>query len=121
MNTILEVNGLQTKLGAFRLQDISFTLQEGCITGFIGVNGSGKTTTIKTILGLMLKESGSIQLFGKDMDQNERELKNRIGIVFDEGYFYEDLTMLEMKSIVAPAYSQWDNALFKANMERFGL
>lgn len=121
MNTIMEVRGLHTDLGAFRLQDISFSLHEGCITGFIGVNGAGKTTTIKTILGLIRKQSGSVRLFGKDMEQNERELKNRIGIVFDEGYFYEDLSMAEMAGVLAPAYSEWDQTGFNAYLDRFGL
>lgn len=121
MNTVLEVTGLHKNFGAFGLRDVSFSLLEGCITGFIGVNGAGKTTTIKSILGLTLKDSGHIRLFGMDMEQNERKLKDRIGIVFDEGFFYEDLTMGEMKSIIAPAYSRWDNSMFKQNMERFGL
>lgn len=121
MNPVLKVEGLNVKLGAFGLQDVSFTLPEGCITGFIGINGAGKTTTIKSILGLMLKDSGKIQLFGKDMDKNERELRNRIGIVFDEGYFYEDLTMAEMKSVLAPAYSDWDNRIFNRYIEQFQL
>ncbi|MCY9517053.1 ABC transporter ATP-binding protein [Paenibacillus apiarius] len=121
MNNILEVKGLKKDLGAFSLQDVSFSLLEGCITGFIGVNGAGKTTTIKTILGLVLKDSGSIEFFGKDMNMNERELKNHIGIVFDEGYFYEELTLAEMKSIIAPAYSNWEESVFHKYMERFGL
>lgn len=121
MNAILEVNGLQKDFGTFGLHDISFTLPEGCITGFIGTNGAGKTTTIKTILGLVLMDAGSIKLFGKEMNHNERELKNRIGIVFDEGYFYEDLSLSEMKSIIAPAYSTWDESAFRTYMERFQL
>ncbi|GMX65990.1 ABC transporter ATP-binding protein [Paenibacillus elgii] len=121
MKPILEVAGLKKDLGNFRLDDVGFSLIEGCITGFIGVNGAGKTTTIKLILGLMLKDAGAIQFFGKDVQKNEREFKNRIGIVLDEGYFYDELTTLEMKNIVAPAYSNWDNALFNRHMERFGL
>ncbi|XOK64113.1 ABC transporter ATP-binding protein [Paenibacillus elgii] len=121
MKPILEVAGLKKDLGNFRLDDVAFSLIEGCITGFIGVNGAGKTTTIKLILGLMLKDAGEIQFFGKDVQKNEREFKNRIGIVLDEGYFYDELTLLEMKNIVAPAYSNWDNALFNRHMERFGL
>ncbi|MCM3273315.1 ABC transporter ATP-binding protein [Paenibacillus elgii] len=121
MKPILEVTGLKKDLGNFRLDDVGFSLIEGCITGFIGVNGAGKTTTIKLILGLMLKDAGEIQFFGKDVQKNEREFKNRIGIVLDEGYFYDELTMLEMKSIVAPSYSNWDNVLFNRHMERFGL
>lgn len=121
MNTILEVKGLKKEFKTFSLQDVNFSLQEGCITGFIGVNGAGKTTTIKSILGLVLKDAGSIKLFGKEIDRNERELKNRMGIVLDEGYFYEEMTIKEMKSVIAPAYTNWDESVFKRNIERFRL
>lgn len=121
MKYILEVNGLNKSYGTFGLHNISFNLQEDCITGFIGTNGAGKTTTIRTLLGLALKDSGSIKIFGKDIEKHEQELKNRIGIVFDDGYFYEDLTMNEMKSIIAPAYNSWDEKIFKDYMERFEL
>lgn len=118
---ILEVKGLRKKFTNFSLDDVNFSLQEGCVTGFIGINGAGKTTTIKAILGLILKDAGSIKIFGKEMNQNERELKNHIGIVFDEGYFYEDMTMKEMKSVIAPAYSTWDESIYKRNIKRLGL
>lgn len=121
MNTILEVNGLKKDFDTFGLDDVSFSLQEGCITGFIGINGAGKTTTIKSILGLVLKDAGSIKLFGKQIDKNERELKNHIGVVLDEGYFYEDMTLVEMKSVIAPAYSNWDESVFKSYIGRFKL
>lgn len=121
MNKVLEVNGLKKDFGTFQLNDVSFSLQEGCITGFIGINGAGKTTTIKSILGLTLKDAGSIKLFGKEIDKNERMLKNQIGVVLDEGYLYEDMTLLEMKSIIAPAYSNWDEAAFNNYINRFKL
>jgi len=121
MDHILEVTGLNKSYKDFSLTDVSFTLQEDCITGFIGVNGAGKTTTIRTILGLTHKTSGSIKIFGKDMESNEQELKNRIGIVLDEGYFYDELTMDEMKSIIAPAYSGWSDKDYKEYLDRFSL
>lgn len=121
MRNILEVMGLNKAYKNFSLTDISFALPEDCITGFIGVNGAGKTTTIRAILGLTQKASGSIKIFGKDMESNERELKNRIGIVLDEGYFYDELTMDEMKSIIAPAYSGWSDKEYKGYMDRFSL
>lgn len=102
MSNLLEVTNVNVQFEHFRLNNISFALQEGCITGFIGTNGSGKTTTIKAILGLIQKNGGSVSFLGKEMDKHERELKNRIGIVFDEGYFYDDMTLSEMKSIIAP-------------------
>ena len=121
MENVLEVGSLRKTYKNFILDDISFSLQKNRIAGFIGINGSGKTTTIKLILGLALKDSGSIKLFGKDIFQNERELKNRIGVVLDEGYFYEDLTINEMKSVIAPSYKRWDDTIFYRNLELFKL
>ncbi|WBW95781.1 ABC transporter ATP-binding protein [Oceanirhabdus sp. W0125-5] len=121
MNKILEVKGLKKDFDTFCLDNVSFSLREGCITGFIGINGAGKTTTIKSILGLVLKDAGSIKLFGKDIHKNEGELKNHIGLVLDEGYFYEDMTVKEMKSVIAPAYSNWDESIFKSYIKLFQL
>jgi ABC-2 type transport system ATP-binding protein len=121
MNTILKVTGLRKNFGRFGLTDVNFSLKEDCITGFIGLNGAGKTTTIKAILGLILKDAGNIQIFGQDMAQNERKLKDRIGVVMDEGYFYEEITIHEMKSILAPAYSHWDEEIFQGLLDRFAL
>jgi ABC-2 type transport system ATP-binding protein len=121
MNNILEVSGLNKTYGAFSLKNVSFTLPEGCIAGFIGINGAGKTTTIHNVLGLARNDGGAIQLFGKDIRQNEREVKDRIGVVLDDGFFYDDLSMGEMKSIIAPAYSKWSEKDFKDYMTRFSL
>lgn len=115
------MTGLKKVYKNFSLSDISFSLQEDCITGFIGVNGAGKTTTLRAILNLISKENGTIKFFGKDMQTNEKELKNRIGIVLDDGCFYDELSMYEMKSIIAPAYSTWSEQDYKAYMERFNL
>ncbi|KOF58031.1 MULTISPECIES: ABC transporter ATP-binding protein [Clostridium] len=121
MDNILEVSGLKKDFGSFGLKDVSFSLKKGCITGFIGINGAGKTTTIKSILGLVIKDAGSVKLFGKEIDKNERELKNHIGVVLDDGYFYDDMTLIEMKNIIAPAYSNWDETVFKNYITRFKL
>lgn len=121
MSNILEISGLNKSYQDFSLTDVSFTLPEDCITGFIGINGAGKTTTIRTILGLTQKTSGTIKIFGKDMAANEQALKNRIGVVLDDGRFYDELTMAEMKGIIAPAYSQWNEKDYKEYMDKFSL
>lgn len=121
MDNILEISGLNKKYGDFALKDISFCLPEGCITGFIGVNGAGKTTTIRSILGLTNRDSGNIKFFGMDMDGNENKIKDRIGIVLDEGCFYDELTLTEMKNVLAPAYKNWCERDFTDCMERFSL
>ena len=76
MENILEVKGLNKSYQHFSLQDVSFSLPEGCITGFIGINGAGKTSTLKSILGLTPKISGDIRLFGLNMDTNEKEINS---------------------------------------------
>ena len=121
MDPILEVSGLNKRYGDFALKDISFCLPEGCITGFVGINGAGKTTTLRSILGLTNKVSGSIKFFGTDMDGNENKVKDRMGIVLDEGCFYDELTLLEMKNVIAPAYKNWCEQDFADYMEQFSL
>lgn len=121
MKDILRVKNLNKSYKNFSLTDVSFSLSEGCITGFIGINGAGKTTTLRTILNLAKKDSGNIQFFGLDMDKNEQQIKNRIGVVLDDGCFYEELSMAEMKSILASAYTDWSEQDFKHYMDMFSL
>ena len=121
MEHILEITGLNKSYPDFSLQDISFALPDGCITGFIGKNGAGKTTTLKSILGLVPNISGTIKWFGMDLSANEKEIKERIGIVFDDGGFYDELTLSEMKSIIASAYKSWSNDDYNMYLARFSL
>ena len=121
MDSILEVNGLVKRYPAFFLDNISFSLPEGCVLGFIGANGAGKTTTIRSILNLAHKDAGAIKIFGLDTVKHEQEIKDRIGIVMDGSYFYNELSMQDMKSIIAPAYSKWSDADYRSYMEKFEL
>lgn len=118
---MLQIKELVKKYPDFALKNISFCIPKGKITGFIGNNGAGKTTTLKCILGLTQKDAGSILLKGKSLEQEEAAYKNAIGVVFDEGYFYDFLSMKAMKGIVANAYSRWDERTFQQYMERFHL
>lgn len=119
MENILEVYNLNKTYTDFSLSNISFALPEDCITGFIGVNGAGKTTTIRSILDVIKRDSGKIKIFGKDFNGNEKELKNRIGVVFDDSYFYDELSMAEMKSIIAPSYDNWCEEDYTKKYEAF--
>jgi ABC-2 type transport system ATP-binding protein len=121
MNDILKVEKLNKSYGDFSLTDVTFSLPEGCITGFIGINGAGKTTTLRTLLGLTKKNSGNIQFFGLEMEKNEKQIKDRIGIVLDDGCFYDELSLDEMKSIISSAYTAWSEQDFKRYMDMFSL
>lgn len=121
MNNILEVKNLRKEYKDFTLKDISFNLERGYIMGFIGPNGAGKSTTIKLIMNLIRKKSGAINIFGKDNILHERDIKEKIGFVYDENYFYEDITLEEMKRIIAPFYRQWDNKAYDKYIKDFNL
>lgn len=121
MNNVIEINGLCKKYENFELSNVSISIPTGCVAGFIGLNGQGKTTTIRTMLGLSKKISGTVKILGKDIDKNEKEIKERIGIVFDDGYLYETLKMKDMKNIVAKAYTKWDEKIYSDFMNRFSL
>jgi ABC-2 type transport system ATP-binding protein len=121
MENILEIKNVKKSFKDFTLNNISFNLPKGFITGFIGPNGSGKTTTIKLIMNLLKKDSGEIKVFGLDHVTHEKQIKNRIGFVYDENHFYEELTVDEMKRVIAPLYHKWDEKQFKRYIKEFGL
>ncbi len=121
MGNILEVKDLRKNFKNFALKGISFTLPKGYVMGFIGPNGAGKSTTIKLIMNLLKKDGGQIKVLGKDHIKYEKEIKNHIGFVYDENHFYEELTLREMKTIIAPFYKTWDEKIFDKYMKIFEL
>ncbi|KOA21399.1 ABC transporter ATP-binding protein YtrB [Clostridium homopropionicum DSM 5847] len=121
MDKILEVKNLRKEYKDFLLNNISFDLQKGYIMGFIGPNGSGKSTTIKLIMNLVKRNQGEIKIFELDNIQNEKEVKNRIGFVYDENYYYEELSIESMKKIISPFYTEWDENIFKRYLKEFNL
>lgn len=121
MNKILEITSLCKNYKGFSIKNVNFSLERGYIMGFIGPNGAGKSTIIKLIMNLIKRDSGNINIFGLDNKKNEIAIKERIGFVYDENHFYEDLTVQEMKNIIRPFYSQWDENLFKRYVKDFRL
>ena len=89
--------------------------------GFIGENGAGKTTTIKTMLGIAQRTSGSVKLFGLGFEDHEKEIKNRIGVVFDECSFHDTFTAVDVAKILGKIYSTWDDPLYLKYLKQFDL
>ncbi|MBA5850392.1 ABC transporter ATP-binding protein [Clostridium sp. cel8] len=121
MENILSVKNLSKSYKGFTLNNISFNVPKGYIMGLIGPNGAGKSTTIKLIMNLVKRNSGSINIFGLDNIKHEREIKQRIGFVYDENYFYDDLNLIEMKNIIKRFYKNWDDEVFNKYMTDFKL
>ena len=121
MQPLLEVEGLKKTYPGFQLNGVAFSIYEDCITGFIGANGAGKTTTIRSILHLISHEAGTIKFKGKDISKTEKSFKDSIGVVFDEGFFYDELTLTQMKNLIASSYSHWDNGAYTHYLDAFSL
>ncbi len=118
---LLDIHQLSKKFTDFALQDISFTLNKGYIMGFIGPNGAGKTTTIKLIMNLIKKNAGEIKIFGQDHRLAEKQIKERIGFVYDEQDFFDELKVGEVEKIVAPLYRNWDRQAYAGYLKDFDL
>ena len=121
MENVIELEQVNKKFAAFDLKDFSISVKKGFVTGFIGGNGVGKSTTIKLIMNLLQPDSGEIKLFGLDYRKHEKEIKQRIGFVYDDAVFYEHITLQEMKKIVKPSYKNWDDKLFQFYTQSFQL
>ncbi len=121
MSQVLEVKNLTKTYEDFTLDHVSFTLKKGYVMGLIGPNGAGKSTIIKLIMNLIKRDSGQIKVFGMDNILHEKEIKDRIGFVYDESAFYGTLTIDEMKGLIAPFYSNWNEAKFKEYIKDFDL
>jgi len=114
MNNILEINSVTKLFKGFKVDNISFALEKGCIMGFIGENGAGKTTTIKMILNAVEKSSGEIKMFGLDHITHEEEIKEKIGYVPADDYFTANSTLLKHVKALKLFYKKWDDTLFNA-------
>ena len=109
---ILEVRNLNKNYKGFKLKDINLTLPKGMIMGLIGENGAGKTTTIKSILNLTKVDSGEVKIFGLNIKEDEKKIKEDIGVVLDDSFFSEHLTAEDINQIMKNIYENWDENLF---------
>lgn len=121
MENLLELNGVCKSYPAFSLKDVSFSLPAGSIMGFIGENGAGKTTTIKLILNEVKRSAGTISIFGKDNIKDEITVKQDIGAVFDESYFFDGLTAADIGKILSRVFKAWDQPLYEKYQKDFEL
>lgn len=118
---ILKVEDLTKSYNDFKLKDVEFSLPKGSIMGLVGENGAGKTTIIKLILNLIKRESGSIKVFDLDNIENDKQIKEKIGVVLDESYFHDNLRTQDINLIMDNIYSNWDQPLFLYYLKKFKL
>jgi ABC-2 type transport system ATP-binding protein len=103
--SIVSVHGLVRRFGRkVAVDGVSLTLERGEIMGFLGPNGSGKTTTIRMICGLLTPDAGSGNVLGHDVLTESRAIKRQVGYMTQRFTYYEDLTIAENLAFVAKLY-----------------
>ncbi len=121
MANALEIKNLTKNFNDFKLDNVNLTLPEGCIMGFIGENGAGKSTAIKLILDLLHRDSGEISVLGQDIRQGGAALKEEIGVVMDESNFPANLTLKNINTIMKNCYKTWNSDKFFNLTQKFDL
>jgi ABC-2 type transport system ATP-binding protein len=121
MNNAIEVKEFSRDFKGFSLKDVTFSLPEGYIMGFVGKNGAGKTTTIRLILNMLARKSGSVKVFGLDNIEDEQQIKQDTGVVFDEIFFVGEWKVTEVEKAIMSFYVNWDIALFSKYLKQFDL
>ena len=120
MNAI-EIKNLRKNLGNFSLKIDDLKIPEGFVTGFIGPNGSGKTTTIKLIMNMINKDEGFIKMWGKDYKINNLNIKDKIGYVGEFSGYLHEAKIGRIKKSLSIFYKNWDEKLYEKYMKQFNL
>lgn len=121
MDKILDVQHLSKKYRNFELKDMSFSLEPGYIMGLVGGNGAGKTTLINLILNKIDKTTGQISVFGCDHMDYEKEIKQQLGVVFDEGGIVSEWCLDEVEKGYGLFYKNWSREVFYKYLDKFSL
>lgn len=120
MDNAIEIKNLCKYYEGFSLKDVSFCLPKGCIMGLVGENGAGKSTIIKSILGLVYPSSGEIEVLGHK-GSPDKDIKEQIGVVLDNYGFYDGLKIEDVSRVMNQLYTQWDEKQFQEYRNRFHL
>ena len=115
----LEVINLTKNYQDFHLKQINIKLPKGKIIGLIGENGSGKTTTIKSILNLMTYDKGNIKIFGKDNKDLTKQEREQIGVVLDDSFFSTILNVNDINKLMKNFYHNWDEKFYYETVKKF--
>ena len=117
----LEIKNLTKSYPGFTLDNLNLTLPSRCIMGLIGENGAGKSTTIKLILDMIHKDSGSIIILGKDNTDSIEFTKEDIGVVMDEVGIPECLTVKQVGNVMKNTFRNWDDAEYARLVQKLAL
>ena len=118
---VLVVRDLCKTYPSFYLDHVSFQVEEGTIMGLIGRNGAGKSTTLKSILGMVRPDDTdpSVEILGKNYRDNEREVKEQIGVVIGDSMFYPKKKVRQLTDVTKRFYQTWDEEKYRHYLKVF--
>ena len=119
MSGVLHVRGLTKRYPAFTLNGVSFDVPQGAVMGFIGRNGAGKSTTLKSILGMVHPDAGAVRVFGMDYAENERAIRCELGVVLGGIDFYPKKKIKTITDVTRRFYNNWDEEKYRHYLELF--
>lgn len=117
----LEIKNLNKSFADFRLDNLNLLLPGGCIMGLIGENGAGKSTTIRLILDMIRKDSGTVTVLGKDNSEQIKQIKEEVGVVTDEIGIPECLTARQVGRVMKHSYRNWDEAEYARLLQKLSV
>ena len=117
----LAVKGLCKRYPAFSLENVNFSVPEGAVMGFIGRNGAGKSTTLKALLGLVHPDAGEVTVLGKSFREEERYIKERIGVVLGGIDFYPKKKVRLLSDVTRRFYGNWQEEKYRHYLDLFGI
>lgn len=117
---LLQLDNVQKEYKDFRL-NCTLQVEEGCITGIIGANGAGKSTTFKAVLGLIRTEGGTIRILGKDSREMTIADKQQIGVVLAENTFNDTLTIQDVIPVMNAMYPAFQKDRFMNKCKQYDL
>ncbi len=121
MENAIKVTGLCKNYGSFALDNVCLDIPQGYITGFVGANGAGKSTSIKSILDLIPVDGGEIEIFGTAHTELSPRQKEMIGVVYDECIYPSPLKIKQIDRFSKDIYKNWDSEKFLSLCRKFGL
>jgi len=119
MKNAVEIKNLTKKYKNFLLDNVSFSVPKGYICGFIGQNGAGKTTVLKLMLGVALRDGGEIEILGKP--DTDYEVKEKLGVLFELPHFMYEWTAIDVEKTMRSFYPTWDSDMYHKYLEKFSL
>lgn len=121
MNNAITIKNLHVNVGGFCLKNISLDIPQGTVVGFVGRNGTGKTTLIKTLSDLYVPSEGQILYNGLEMKGNEEQVKQMLGVVFDSLIYLPNLKPEKIVKMTAPFFPDFNREKWEQLMEKMRL